>query len=235
MESGIRILLLTAALATLPGCATVRGWFHHGSSGGAASSAPTAAGAGEEQSAPPRVIEPEVARREIKVPKIRSRNFELGADYGIISIEDFGTHPSYGFTAAYHITEDFFFQADWGRSRGGQTSFETLSQIQLLTEAERRFTYYDLSLGYNFLPGEAFVGRSRAMTSAFYLLGGVGGTDFGGDTKFTVNFGGGYRVVPADWWALHIVVQDHVFQSSLLGSTKLTNNLEARIGLTVFF
>ena len=235
MESGIRILLLIAALATLPGCATVRGWFHHGSSGGAASSAPTAAGAGEEQSAPPRVIEPEVARREIKVPKIRSRNFELGADYGIISIEDFGTHPSYGFTAAYHITEDFFFQADWGRSRGGQTSFETLSQIQLLTEAERRFTYYDLSLGYNFLPGEAFVGRSRAMTSAFYLLGGVGGTDFGGDTKFTVNFGGGYRVVPADWWALHIVVQDHVFQSSLLGSTKLTNNLEARIGLTVFF
>ena len=235
MESGIRILLLIAALATLPGCATVRGWFHHGSAGGAASSAPGAAGGGEEQSAPPRVIEPEVARREIKVPKIRSRNFELGADYGIISIEDFGTHPSYGFTAAYHITEDFFFQADWGRSRGGQTSFETLSQIQLLTEAERRFTYYDLSLGYNFLPGEAFVGRSRAMTSAFYLLGGVGGTDFGGDTKFTVNFGGGYRVVPADWWALHIVVQDHVFQSSLLGSTKLTNNLEARIGLTVFF
>jgi len=235
MESGIRILLLIAALATLPGCATVRGWFHHGSAGGAASSAASAAGGGEEQSAPPRVIEPEVARREIKVPKIRSRNFELGADYGIISIEDFGTHPSYGFTAAYHITEDFFFQADWGRSRGGQTSFETLSQIQLLTEAERRFTYYDLSLGYNFLPGEAFVGRSRAMTSAFYLLGGVGGTDFGGDTKFTVNFGGGYRVVPADWWALHIVVQDHVFQSSLLGSTKLTNNLEARIGLTVFF
>src|ERR1700751_5229283 len=134
MESGIRILLLIAALATLPGCATVRGWFHHGSSGGAASNGPTAAG-GEEQSAPPRVIEPEVARREIKVPKIRSRNFELGADYGILSIEDFGSHPSYGFTAAYHITEDFFFQADWGRSRGGQTSFETLSQIQLLTEA----------------------------------------------------------------------------------------------------
>jgi hypothetical protein len=26
-----------------------------------------------------------------------------------------------------------------------------------------------------------------------------------------------------------------VFQSSLLGTTKLTNNLEARIGTTVFF
>ena len=156
-------------------------------------------------------------------------------DYGVLSIEDFGTHPVYGLTAAYHITEDFFFQAEVGRSRAGHTSFETLSNIQLLTESERRFTYYDLSLGYNFLPGEAFIGRGIAMTSAFYLLGGIGGTDFGGDTKFTVNFGAGYRVVPADWLALHVTVQDHVFQSSLLGTTKLTNNLEARIGTTVFF
>jgi len=123
-----------------------------------------------------------------------------------------------------------------GRARGGRTSFETLGgNVQLLTESERRFTYYDLSLGYNFLPGEAFIGRGIAMTSAFYLLGGIGGTDFAGDTKFTVNFGAGYRVVPADWLAVHITVQDRVFQSSLLGTTKLTNNLEARIGTTVFF
>ena len=127
------------------------------------------------------------------------------------------------------------FQAELGRTRAGQTSFEQLSNVQLLTESERRFTYYDLSLGYNFLPGEAFIGRGIAMTSAFYLLGGIGGTDFAGDTKFTVNFGAGYRVVPADWLALHITVQDRVFQSSLLGTTKLTNNLEARIGTTVFF
>jgi outer membrane beta-barrel protein len=231
MESGIRVLLLMAALAAvapLSGCATVRHWFHHGSSKNASAS-------GDEDQAPPRVVEPEVARRQIKVPRIHSSNIELGADYGIISIEDFGSHPTYGFTLAYHITEDFFFQGEVARARAGQTSFETLSQIQLLTESERRFTYYDLSLGYNFLPGEAFIGRGRAMTSAFYLLGGIGGTDFGGDTKFTVNFGAGYRVVPADWLAFHITIQNHVFQSSILGSTKLTNNLEARIGTTVFF
>jgi len=232
MESGIRVLLLMAALAAvapLSGCATVRNWFHHGSSGKNASAS------GDEDQAPPRVVEPEVARRQIKVPRIHSSNFELGADYGLISIEDFGTHPTYGFTLAYHITEDFFFQGEVARSRAGETSFETLSQIQLLTESERRFTYYDLSLGYNFLPGEAFIGRGRAMTSAFYLIGGFGGTDFAGDTKFTVNFGAGYRVVPADWLAFHITLQNHVFQSSILGSTKLTNNLEARIGTTVFF
>jgi outer membrane beta-barrel protein len=230
METRLRILLLTVVFATLPGCATVRHWFHrdHQST---ASSAP----AEDDNAPPPRVVDPEVARRKITVPNIRSRNIEVGVNYGVISIEDFGTHPSYGATAAYHITEDFFFQAEVGRATAGNTSFETLSGINLLTGSERRFTYYDLSLGYNFLPGEAFIGRGRAMTSAFYLIGGIGATDFAGDTKFTVNFGAGYRVVPTDWLAIHITVQDRVFQSDLFGPTKLTNNLEARIGTTVFF
>ena len=240
METGIRVLLLTALLAALPGCASVRDWYHQRAERRAARAAqsapPPASESSQDENAPPRVIEPEVARRKIKVPRIRSSNVEMGLYYGAVSIEDFGTHPVYGITAAYHITEDFFFQGEAGRSRGGRTSFETLGgNVQLLTESERRFTYYDLSLGYNFLPGEAFIGRGIAMTSAFYLLGGIGGTDFAGDTKFTVNFGAGYRVVPADWLAVHVTVQDRVFQSSLLGTTKLTNNLEARIGTTVFF
>jgi outer membrane beta-barrel protein len=233
METGLRILLLSALLATLPGCASVRNWFHHR---GAPAASGADAQAAEDENAPPRVVEPQVARRKITVPRIRSRNVEVGLNYGELSIEDFGSHPDYGVTAAYHITEDFFFQAELGRSRAGRTSFETLGgNIQLLTASERRFTYYDLSLGYNFLPGEAFLGRGVAMTSAFYLIGGIGGTDFAGDTKFTVNFGAGYRVVPTDWLAVHITVQDRVFQSSLLGTTKTTNNLEARIGTTVFF
>jgi outer membrane beta-barrel protein len=227
METGLRILLLTALLATLPGCASVHNWFHR--------SSPAPVEPAAEDSAPPRVVEPEVSRRQIKVPKVRSRNVEVGLFYGELSIEDFGSNPVYGATAAYHITEDFFFQAEVGRSKAGHTSFETLSGVQLLTEAERRFTYYDLSLGYNFLPGEAYLGRGHALTTAFYLLGGIGGTDFAGDTKFTVNFGAGYRVVPTDWLAIHITVQDRVFNSSLLGTSKVTNNLEARIGTTIFF
>jgi outer membrane beta-barrel protein len=239
METRVRILLLTAVLLGLPGCASVRNWFHHRQEVREAKAEARAEAAQADQpedSAPPRVVDPEVERRKIKVPKIHSSNVELGLHYGALSIEDFGTNPSYGANIAYHITEDFFFDADVGRSTAGRTSFETLGgNVQLLTQKERRFTYYDLSLGYNFLPGEAFLGRGRAMTSAFYLLGGIGATDFAGDTKFTVNFGGGYRVLPSDWLAVHITVQDRIFQTSLLGVTKLTNNIEARIGTTVFF
>jgi outer membrane beta-barrel protein len=231
METGIRVLLLSAALA-LGGCASIHHLFHRHDNREAAA---TDSADQDSEGLPPRVIDPQVERRKIKVPKIKSQNVEFGVQYGALSIENFGTNPVYGFTAAYHITEDFFFQGEFGRSLAGRTSFETLSNIQLLTPSERYFTYYDLALGYNFLPGEVFIGRKLAMTSAFYLLGGIGSTDFAGDSKFTVNFGGGYKVLPADWIAVHIGVEDHVFQSDLLGVDKLTNNLEATIGATVFF
>jgi hypothetical protein len=34
---------------------------------------------------------------------------------------------------------------------------------------------------------------------------------------------------------VHIDVQDRVFESDIFGTNKLTNNLEARLGVTVFF
>ena len=234
METGIRVFLLSAALA-LGGCASIHHLFHRHADADAQAANDAAAADQDNDAHPPRVIAPQVERRKIKVPQIRSHNVEFGVQYGALSIENFGTNPVYGFTAAYHISEDFFFQGAFGRSQAGRTSFETLSNINLLTPSERYFTYYDLSLGYNFLPGEVFLGRKTAMTSDFYILGGIGSTDFAGDSKFTLNFGGGYRVLPTDWIAVHIGVEDHVFQSDLLGVDKLTNNLEATIGASVFF
>jgi outer membrane beta-barrel protein len=242
MEIRLRILLLTCLLGLsgcLSGCATLRHLF-----GPADPAAPTAApadagastdrGAGDDTT-PPRVIEPQVERRDVKVPRIKSQDIELGGYIGTLNIEDFGAHRVFGIQAAYHITEDFFFQAEAGRSKAGRTSFETLSNIALLTDNERWFKYYDLSVGYNFLPGEVFLGRNHAMTSSFYILAGVGSTDFGGDSKFTGNFGGGYKILPTDWLAVHVTVEDRVFNTDLLGVNKLASNLEAHLGLTVFF
>src|ERR1700743_1674696 len=158
METGIRVLLLTAVLMALPGCASVRNWFHQRSEvrqqeaeakeEGAQQDAHDAAA--DADATPPRVVDPEVERRKIKVPHIRSSNVEIGINDGFISIEDFGTQNAYGLTAAYHVTEDFFFLGEYGRAYAGRTSFETLNgDVQLLTSAGRRFTYYDVSLGYN--------------------------------------------------------------------------------------
>ncbi|HEY1898957.1 MAG TPA: outer membrane beta-barrel domain-containing protein [Steroidobacteraceae bacterium] len=244
MEIRLRILLLTLLLGlsgSLSGCATLRHLFGPGAPAATpTSAAPADEGAStdrsaDEDSTPPRVIEPEVERRNVKVPRIKSQDIELGGYMGTLNIEDFGAHRVFGVQAAYHVTEDFFFQVEAGRSKAGRTSFETLSDISLLTDNERWFKYYDMSVGYNFLPGEVFLGRNHAMTSSFYILAGVGATDFGGDSKFTGNFGAGYKVLPTDWLAVHVAVEDRVFNSDLLGVNKLDSNLEAHLGLTVFF
>jgi outer membrane beta-barrel protein len=250
MESRSRVLLLTRPLAVaavalvgLSGCASLKWpWWGRGDAAGA-EPAPTVvqsveqAEAAEASAAPPRVIEPEVERRTIKRTRIDTENFEVGPWYGVLSVEDFGTNPAYGIKAAYHITEDFFFEGNLGRTTLGKTSFELLNpgSDPLNLGDERRLTYYSLSFGYNFLPGEVFIGRNLAMNSAFYVLGGIGSVKFAGDNKFSVNFGAGYRVLPADWLTLHIDVQDRLFESDVFGTNKLTNNLEARIGVTAFF
>ena len=238
MESSTRLLLLAGtlcAMTALGGCSI----FHKDKKVEQQQTEEQAAA--EEQSeeadtTPPRVIEPNVARRKIKTPKIDNENWEVGAGFGFLSIEDFGTNSAYAGMLTYHVTEDFFFRADVGQSTAGRTSFENLGgDIELLTGDERRFTYYSLSLGYNFLPGEVFLGRETAMNSSFYVLGGIGSVNFAGDDRLTINFGAGFRVLPTDWLAIHLGVQDRVFDSDLLGETKVTNNIETLLSATVFF
>jgi outer membrane beta-barrel protein len=228
MENRHRVLLLSLVALTLNGCAL----FHRHAK---PADTDQASSDSDSSAPPPTVIEPQVERRTIKVPTIRPSNVEIGAYYGELSIQDFGAQPVYGVRLDYHISEDFFAEATYGRAKAGFTSFETLSNVQLISDAERRFTYYNLSLGYNLLPGEVFIGRNLAMTSSFYLIGGIGSVNFAGDQNFAVNFGAGFRVLPTDWLALHIDVQDIVFRSAVTGEEELKNNLQATIGATVFF
>ena len=249
MESHDRVLLLMRRVALvsvlsasllLSGCSLLR-WPWFGKNRNVEQQQTEDQAAAEEEaedsdSTPPRVIEPNVARRKIKTPKIDNENWEIGGGAGFVSIEDFGTSSTYAGQISYHVTEDFFFRADVGQSTAGKTSFETLGgNIELLTGDERRFTYYSLSLGYNFLPGEVFLGRKLAMNSGFYTLVGIGSVKFAGDNRLTVNLGAGFRVLPTDWLAIHIGVQDRVFNSDLLGEDKVTNNIEMLLSATVFF
>jgi outer membrane beta-barrel protein len=182
------------------------------------------------------VIEPELQRRTITEADIDSEDFEAGAYAGVMSIEDFGTNLVYGVRGAYHITEDFFVEAAYGRTEADETSYETLSGgARLLTDSQRQLYYYNVSLGYNLFPGETFLGRAHAFNSALYVIAGAGNTEFADDSHFTVNVGTGYRFLMTDWMALHIDVRDYIFKSDLLGNDKTTNNLEFTGGLSFFF
>jgi outer membrane beta-barrel protein len=226
-------LIALAATTTLPGCAL----FRRDEPVPPASEAQQTAAevvTGEPSDKP--IIEPEVERREIKRTRIDTEDFEVGAYVGILSIEDFESNVVYGARLAYNLTEDFFLEGTLGRSRAGRTSYENLSgSADLLTDSERDYTYYALSAGWNALPGEIFLGKNRAYPTAFYLVAGIGSTRFAGDDRFTVNGGFGYRILPADWIAVHFDVRDHVYDIDLLGEKKIVNNLEAHLGLSIFF
>ncbi len=182
------------------------------------------------------VINPQVERRDVTPADIDTEDFELGGYVGFMSVEDFGSNAVYGATLAYHVSENWFVQGTYGQTDTEQTSFEILSGgAQLLSDDQRTLKYYDLSLGFNLLPGESFIGRNWAFNSSLYAIAGVGNTEFAGDDFFTVSFGAGYRMLPIDWLALHFDVRDRMFDSDLLGDEKTTHNIEFTLGMTFFF
>ena len=178
----------------------------------------------------------EEAPRDVDVDALDSENFEIGVSGGIMHIEDFGSDTATSLRFAYHVTEDFFVEGTYGQSRLGQTSFERLSGgSPLLTDAERDLTYYTVSIGWNVFPGESFIARRWAFKGGLYVVAGAGSTEFGGDDRFTINAGVGYRFIATDWMALHVGVRDHYFESDLLGTMEGKHNIEFSGGLTFFF
>lgn len=182
------------------------------------------------------LISPDVERREVRDAQIDTENIEFGLYGGLLSIEDFGTSPVVGAMLAWHFSEDLFIQTHAYTAKAGLTSYEVLSGgARLLTDDERELMAYDLSIGYNLFPGEAFVGRKRAYNTAFYLLGGIGSTSFGGEDRFTLTIGVGYRLLVNDWLAWHVGYRDHVFASDITGEDKNTHNIELQTGVSTFF
>ena len=187
-------------------------------------------------SQPEQVVRPEIERRDITEADIDTENFEVGAFFGVMSVEDFGTNPVYGLRAAYHVTEYIFVEGNYGHTDTSETSFERLSgSAQLLDDNDRKLDYYNISFGLNLLPGESFLGSELAFTSDFYLVGGVGSTSFAGEDQLTWNFGFGYKVLANDWLAVRLDARDHIFDVDLLGESQTTHNLEFTAGLSIFF
>ncbi|MGX5173483.1 outer membrane beta-barrel domain-containing protein [Aliikangiella sp. IMCC44653] len=180
-----------------------------------------------------KVFDPQVERREVDKDAIDTENWEIGAYYGVISIEDFGANDIVGATVAYHVTEDLFIAANYGQSEADLTSAEILTGISILA-GERKYSHYDISLGFNILPGEGFLGRDIAFTSNFYLLAGLGSTNFAGDNHSTAVVGGGYQVLFNDWMAFNVNVRDYIYKIEIVG-VKTASDLEISTGFTLFF
>jgi len=195
--------------------------------------------AGAQQAAVPpageQVIVPEVARREIKLPRFPSKDFEASVFVGTYSAQNFGASLVYGMRLGYHLTEDFFVEGVYASTEVSDEDFRQILPGGIFPEPKEKLSYYNLSLGYNLLPGEVFFGSRVAKASAFYLIAGIGSTSFLEQSQQTLNFGFGMRLLFSDRFAVQVDVRDHVFSLDLLGERESTQNLELTFGATYYF
>jgi outer membrane beta-barrel protein len=199
--------------------------------------APAPANGRPSEPAPPNppVIDPQLDLRKVKVPHIPSNDIELGLFTGTYESENFGSHLVGGVRLGYHITEDVFVEAVYGQTKVSDEDFRQILPGGIFVTPEQTLRYYDVSAGYNVLPGEIFLGHKLAKVSALYLIAGLGSTEFAGQRHLTFNAGTGVRVFLRDWVALQLDMRDHVFSIDLLGTRKTTQNLEFSGGVTFFF
>lgn len=221
MRTLLRALPLTAGLTCL----------------GSPALAQTAPAAGGAANPPPseQVIVPAVPRRDVVMPKIPNRDFIAGAFVGTYSAEDFGASVVYGARLGYHITEDFFVEGVYGTTKVSDDNFRQILPGGVFPDEEEKLDYYNLSVGYNILPGEVFFGSKYAKASALYLIAGVGSTKFLEQRRQTFNVGLGLRVFATNRLAIQVDFRDHIYSLDLLGVRKDTQNLELTAGATFFF
>lgn len=181
------------------------------------------------------LIAPQIERRELLDARVDSSDVELGLFAGQVAIEDFGSTSVVGLTLAYHITDHIYTEASYGQATAGLSSFEVLSGgAPLLTDAERDYQYYDLSVGYN-INGELFLTDSLAFNTDLYFAIGGGNTDFAGNSQFTAVLNGGYRVLINDYVSVRLDVRDRIFRTEVTGQEKTTHNIQYSLGVTLFF
>ncbi|MBC8209731.1 MAG: outer membrane beta-barrel domain-containing protein [Gammaproteobacteria bacterium] len=182
------------------------------------------------------LIAPDVERQAFDDAQIDSSDFELMLFAGFLSIEDFGVNALVAFKLNYYVNESIFVQLSLAQSEGSETSYEVLSGgAPLLTDDERQLQYYSINIGYNLLPGEAFLGEQTAFNTALYLSAGIGNTDFAGSERFTINYGAGYRFLLNDAISLNTEFRNNVFDVDVFGKKTTSNNLEFIVGIGWFF
>ena len=180
-------------------------------------------------------IVPQVERRELKLPRIPSKDIEIGLLAGIYSTQNFGASGAAGLRLGYHLTEDYFVEGEFGRTKVSDDSFRAILPGGVLASGQQSLSYTTLSLGMNVLPGEVFFGSRQARASQFFVIGGIGSTDFVNQKRQTLNLGVGLKIFASQRLAARVDMRDHSYTLDLLGKRERTHNLQLNAGLSYFY
>ncbi len=187
------------------------------------------------QSAKEQVVVPDVDRRDVRAPRIASKDFEVGLLFGTYAVQNFGSSAVTGLRLGYHLSEDLFAELAYGQAKVSDDTYRQILPGGIFGGQTASLKYTSLSAGYNVLPGEVFIGKGIAKATAVYLLGGVGSTNFNQQRLQTFNLGLGMRVYLHDRFSVRVDLRDHIFSLDLLGKRERTQNIELTAGLSYYF
>lgn len=181
-----------------------------------------------------KIIEPAKQQRDIHDAGIDTESFEVGIFTGFIAVEDFNSNSVSGLSAAYHFKDRMMLLVQYGSSKIDQASFEINTNSNFLSNADRKFRYFDFLFAYNLFPGKSFFGTDANFDSGIYLFAGAGNTKFAGDSGTGLVFGSSYRMVITDYMTLNFDFKDHLFDRDFT-EKKQTHNIEFSAGVNVLF
>ena len=171
---------------------------------------------------------PEVDRRDVRSCRsIPSNDFEIGLFVGTYATENFGS--SLVGRRASSATTSPKTSSSRPPTRQTKVSDEAFRQILpggMFADETEKLSYYNLSAGYNVLPGEVFIGSNRAMASQLYLIAGVGSTKLRRPEPADLQRRLRLRVFLTDRSRCSVDMRDHIFSLDILGKRQSTQNLE---------
>jgi len=165
---------------------------------------------------------------------IDTEYFDVGIFTGLLNIEDFNSELVKGINMTFNANEDFFIQFNYLEANASLSSFE-LSQGRFFAEDDRTFTHFDFLLGYNLFLGEHFMSDSITRLSSFYLVAGIGDTEFGGEESFTYTLGLGYQIAVQRNILVRIDFRDYIYKTNIIGENNSTHNTQLSAGVSFLF
>ncbi len=167
--------------------------------------------------------------------KVKTEFLELGLHVGFLNIEDYPSNTATGAYLTLRATEDFFLQLNLMESSDVDLNNDERNTPFSDILDDRDFFHYDLLIGFNLFQGEFFTGDNQANLSSLYVVGGVGETEFGDESRFTTTLGLGYQIAFNRRYVLRFDLRDYFYKSSLLKDNETTNNIHTFIGLSYLF
>lgn len=187
---------------------------------------------GQDQNRPfIKVIDPDKNIATANAAARDTEHVEFGLYVGILSVEDFNTNSSIGFSARYFIKENIFVEGNYGRSSTKRANPEGSQNFN----PDRTFSYIGIAAGYQMLKGRSFLGKKRKYNTGLYAVGGLESIKFADESTSGAVLGLSYKTILTDLVTVNLDFKNHIFNRSFLNDDKLTLNPEMIIGFNLIF